>query len=317
MSSALAPTVARASSTASVTGASIQTAPPLTRPPARAASRHPLHHLQPLADAQDPHVLCLPLPLRDLSHGHAGMSDKTIKRIEEFVAAAGAAMGSLVLAPVVAASPARAGWWPEVPSIETGWNITAILSSAAIAAGAAILAARWSAKSTMANARELQDRERRNDEESCAAILAADLQMKLTDILTCFEEPTERQVVRLAIIVNPSTKVLDAVLPKMGGLGQDGAANLLNAYRGVEFVVDDSKRLSLRAEDANFAAQHADAIAKQSDFVLARTRDVARDLGGVIVTLWHRYHLTRPRLYEESGVDLEALGFKELKDLGL
>ena len=118
------------------------------------------------------------------------------------------------LAPVglVAAIESSPGLWP---ARETVWNIAAILFSAVIAAGAAILAARWSAKSTMANARELQDRERLNDEKSCAAILAADLHFKLTSILNCLEEPAERQVINLTTSVDPSTKVLDAVMPKL------------------------------------------------------------------------------------------------------
>ena len=218
--------------------------------------------------------------------------------------------------PPPASVGASAGPVGLVPGIETVWNIAAILVSAVIAAMAAILAARWASKSTMANARALQDRERRNDEKSCAAILAADLHMKLTDILTCLAEPTERPEVNIATIVDPSTKVLDAILPKLGDLGQDGAANLLNAYRGVTFVVRDFKWLLKKAEDANLA-EHADAVAEQTDFLLARTREVASELGKVIYTLWVKYELARPsHRYEEAGINLEALEFKDLKDRG-
>ena len=223
----------------------------------------------------------------------------------------------LAPAPPPASVGASAGPVGLVPGIETVWNIAAILFSAAIAAGAAILAARLSANSTMANARELQDRERRKDEESCAAILAADLHKKLTNILTCLEEPTEKQVANLAKVVDPSTKVLDAVMPKLGNLGQDGAANLLNAYLGVEFVVGDSEQLLRKEGAANFAVPQPNHIAKQHAVLLERTRHVAGELGFVIHTLWQMYELARPHSFEEMDIDLEKLGFKELKDRGL
>ena len=207
--------------------------------------------------------------------------------------------------------------WSEEPSSETAWNIVGMLLSAAIAAGAAILAARWSAKSTMANARELQDCERRKDEESCAAILAADLHMKLTTIVTCLEEPPEKQVTNLAEVLDPSTKVLDAVMPKLGDLGPDGAANLLSAYLGVEFVVGDSKQLLKKQGPAAFKVPQPDYVAKENAVLLKRTRHVACDLGAVVDTLSRKYGLARPHRYEEMNLDLEALGLKELKDRGL
>ena len=46
------------------------------------------------------------------------------------------------------------------------WNVAAMLFSALIAAGAAIYAAERAASATMKNARELQDRECRLEEQS-------------------------------------------------------------------------------------------------------------------------------------------------------
>ena len=172
-----------------------------------------------------------------------------------------------------------------------------MLSTAVISAGAAIFAARWAAKSTMKNARELQDRDRRLEEKSCVALLSADLHMKLIELSILLAEPN-RSVQEHLAKMGTSTKVLDAALPRLGGLGQQSAANLLNAYYGLARLVDDAREAC--------PVDHRDSI-----------RSVALHIGLVINTLVERYELDRPLPMEKAGVDLEALGLRELKDLGL
>ena len=65
--------------------------------------------------------------------------------------------------------------WFKAPSSETIWHILGMLLAALIAAGAV----RWTARSTMKNARDLQDRDRRLEERSVTALLSADLHRKV------------------------------------------------------------------------------------------------------------------------------------------
>ena len=184
--------------------------------------------------------------------------------------------------------------------------MAAILLPAAIAAVAAIFAARWSASSTMKNARELQDRERRLEEQSVAALLSADLHMKLTMLVILLSEPNDSKVEQLATM-DTSTKVLEAALPKLGKLGHQGATNLLNAFNGI----------GLLASDARKARQHDLIAPRTGQDLTERVRNVALHIGRVVDTLGKRYDLDRSHRLEKAGLDLEAVGLKNLKDLGL
>ena len=201
---------------------------------------------------------------------------------------------------VSAAFVALSNWWSRVPDGATIWNITATLLAALIAAGAAILAARRAAKSTMKNALALQDRERRLDAQSVAALLSADLHRKLVMLALLLQEPKAVRVDDLATIDANTRMVLDASLPKLGALGHQGAAQLLAACDG----------LSLLARDAQADAQGTQDLTE-------RTRQVAVHIGGVLNILWELYELDRPDPLEEAGIDLKASGLEQLKHLGL
>ena len=205
---------------------------------------------------------------------------------------------NLAFAAVVSAAfLAPAGWWPEAPSSETAWNILAILVAALIAAGAAIFAARWAARSTMKNACALQDRERRHEEKSVAALLSADLHIKLVMLVQLLLEPNNSKVKHLATM-DMSTKVLEAALPKLGGLDHQGAANLLNAFEGIALLVSDARE------------------ARQQGLT-ERMQCVALHIGRVVNTLWGLYELDRPKPFEKAGINLEEVGLEKLKNLGL
>ena len=94
------------------------------------------------------------------------------------------------------------------------------------------------------------------------------------------------------------TEVLDAALPRLGGLSQQGSANLLSAFNGLALLVRD--------------AREERPVDQRSSI-----RDVALHIGRVLSTLAARYKLDRPLPMEEAGVDLEAIGLSELKNLGL
>ena len=91
------------------------------------------------------------------------------------------------------------------------------------------------ASATIKNARELQDRERRFEEKSVAALLSVDLHRKLTRLVLELSEPNGLKVEQLATM-DTSTKVLEAALPKLGTLGHQGAANMLNTFDGIALL---------------------------------------------------------------------------------
>lgn len=194
----------------------------------------------------------------------------------------------------------------EALSPEAQWTILAILLSALIAAVAANHAAERSARLTMENARELQDRERQLEEKSLAALLSADLHRKLILLIILLPEPRYSDVEELQKMgtsMGTSIRVLEAALPKLGSLGVQGAAQLLNAFDGVGLLI----------RDMNVPPGHG-----LGHFV-PRIQKVAFYIGQVLNTLWRLYKLDRPDPLEKglSNLDLEAIGLKELKDLGL
>ena len=165
--------------------------------------------------------------------------------------------------------------------------------AAAAAIVAAILAAWWSSRSTMKNALELQNRERRLEEQSVAALLSADLHGKLIGLAFLLQNANGPNLDKMA----NDTKVLEAALPRLGRLGHQGAANLLNSFRGI----------------SNLA--HSKSI---NDPELAEhTRSVALLIGIVLKTLWERYELDRPETLDKAGIDLEEIGLLQLKTYGL
>ena len=180
-------------------------------------------------------------------------------------------------------------------------GLWAALITALIAAGAAIFAAWWAAKATMKNARELQDRERRLEEKSIAAILSADLHRKLILLVLLLSEPNGSKVEQLATM-GVSVNVLEAALPKLGALGHQGAANIFAAFDGIALLVNDART----------DRQHDD-----TGDLTTRIQAVARHIGFAVNTLWERYELERPETLEKAGIDLEAVSLKELKDMGL
>ena len=237
-------------------------------------------------------MLLNPLAIRKSSHYFT-----CFDQLKQLVGASEADHDLAFAAVFSAAFPAQAGWWPEAPSSETTWIILAMLVTALIAAGAAIFAARWAARSTMKNARELQDRERRHKEKSVAALLSADLHRKLVTLVQLLPEPNDSKVKNLATM-DMSTKVLEAALPKLGVLDHQGTANLLAAFDGIALLVSDAR------ED------------RQQDLT-ERMRVVALHIGCVLNTLWGLYELDRPKPLDKAGMKLEEVGLKELKDLGL
>ena len=187
----------------------------------------------------------------------------------------------------------------SAPDSETLWNIVSTLLSAILAGGAAIFSARWAAAAAMKNARELQDRDRTLDAQSCAALLSAHLHARFIALVhLLIAKDVSEELNELSWLVS-NRHVIDASMPKLGGLGQQGAANLLAAYNG----------LSLLARDARDGCNEAQ--------LRARTRNVARHIGQVLHTLSERYDLDRPKALEHANIDLGAVGLEDLKQLGL
>ena len=186
----------------------------------------------------------------------------------------------------------------EAPSTETIWTVLAILASAMIA----VVAVYVSARLTMKNALKLQDRDRTRDEKSVAALLSADLHRKLILLVILLPEPRYSDVEELQKM-GIGIRVLEAALPKLGSLSVQGAANLFNAFDGFALLI----------RDMNVPPGHG-----LGHFV-PRIQTVALYIGQVLNTLWRRYELDRPDPLEKglSNLDLEAIGLKELKDLGL
>ena len=193
---------------------------------------------------------------------------------------------------------ALSSWWSQAPDGAAIWNITATLLAALIAAGAALLAAWWAARSTMKNARDLQDRERRLEAQSVAAFLSADLHRKLVMLAVLLQEPEAERVHELATMDANTRVVLDASLPKLGALGHQGAAQLLAAFDG----------LALLARDARGGQTGQD--------LTERMRTVAIHIGHVLNTLWRLYALDPPERLEKAGIDLKAVGLGQLENLG-
>ena len=191
---------------------------------------------------------------------------------------------------------AEAGWWPESLDVETAWHIGAMLFTALIAALAAILAAWLAAKATMKNALKLQDRQHRLEANSCAALLSADLHARLHNLVFLLGQHADME--QELSMMDTSTKVLDAALPRLGGLGQQGAAHLLNAYYGLALL-------------------KADATAGSRADYREKMLGVALHIGNIIYTLAERYEVDRPQPLKAAGVDLEEIGLGALKDLGL
>ena len=191
------------------------------------------------------------------------------------------------------------GWCFVAPDSETLWNIIATLIAALIAAGAAFFAARWAARSTMKNARDLQDRERCLEERSVAALISADLHRKLVMLALLLQEPEAVQRNEL-VTMNTNNKVLEAALPKLGALGHQGAANLLAAFDGISLLARDARGGDRESQD-----------------LPERMRNVAIHVGRVVNTLWKLYKLDRPEPLEKTGINLKAVRLGQLKDLGL
>ena len=200
---------------------------------------------------------------------------------------------------VWAAFMSLSSWWSKVLDGATILNIAATLLAALIAAGAAILASRWAAKSTMKNALALQDRERRLETQSVAALLSADLHRKLVMLAQLLQEPEAVPVDELATIDANIRMVLDASLPKLGDLGHQGAAQLLAAFDG----------LSLLARDARDGGDTGQDLTE-------RMQAVAIHIGHVLNTLWQLYDLEPPERLERAGIDLKAAGLGQLENLG-
>ena len=191
---------------------------------------------------------------------------------------------------------AEAGWLPNSLEGETAWHIGAMLFTALISALAAILAAWLAAKATMKNALKLQDRQHRLEANSCAALLSADLHARLLNLVFLLRQDAAMK--QGLSMMDTSTKVLDAALPRLGGLGQQGASHLLNAYYGLALL-------------------KADAIAGSQTDYREKMLGVALHIGNIIYTLADRYEVDRPQPLKVAGVDLEEVGLGALKDLGL
>ncbi len=183
---------------------------------------------------------------------------------------------------------------------EAQWTIFAILVSALIAAVAANHAADRSARLTMANAHEIQDRERKRDEKSVAALLRADLRNKLLALAAILSKPgkiREGSVYEAAT----STRVFEAVLPKLGDLNPAAAASVLTIFYTIALLFGDA----LELPEHEFQQR------------IPQVRDFALVIGKSIHLIQRDYELDPLTPLKEVHVDLEALGLKELKDLGL
>ena len=196
----------------------------------------------------------------------------------------------------------------EALSLETAWNVAAILLSSLIALMAAIYAADRSARLTMANARELQNRERRRDEKSVAALLSVDLHGKLSLLVRLLPQrnlPASGLLSEAIINLEQrlaSRVVLEAALPKLGSLGHRDSASLLAAYNGLALLVVEARR------------DIAEQIPGQ---LLTEMKETANHIGLVLSSLWRRYEIDRPTPLEEMGLDLESRDVKFLTTLGI
>ena len=184
----------------------------------------------------------------------------------------------------------------ELLKPETFWNVVAVLASALIAAGAVFLAT-WI---TMRNARKLQDRERRRDEKSVAALLRADLRNKLLALAAILSKPGKIHE-RSAYETVTRTRVLEAALPKLGDLDPAAAASVLTIFDTIALLFGDA----LELPEHKF--QHR----------IPEVRGLALVIGKTIHLIERDYELNPLTPLEEVHVDLKAIGLKELKNLGL
>ncbi len=199
----------------------------------------------------------------------------------------------------------------KAPSSETIWTVLAIMASALIAVGAAFLSA-WL---TMKNARKLQDRERRRDEKSVAALVSADLYGKLSMLVRLLPrlnlshvdvERLGRSIINLEQRLTGRV-VLEAALPKLGSLGHRDTANLLGAFDGLALVVDEARRVV----EASRVTPEPIPVE-----LVTQMKETAHHVGLVLFSLWRRYEIDRPGPFEKTGLDLESRGLEFLKTLG-
>jgi len=148
------------------------------------------------------------------------------------------------------------------------------------------------------HARDLQDRERSRDEKSVASFLSADLHRRLTVLVKLLLEPNDAARFEGLASMYTNSRVLEAALPKLGALGEQGSANLLNAFDGLAL-------LSKRANKNQLVG------------LTELTREIALDVGLVIITLKQRYKLNGPEPLTTKGLDLEKVGLQKLQQLGL
>ena len=146
----------------------------------------------------------------------------------------------------------------EALNLETAWNVAAILLSSLIAVVAANYAAERSARLTMANARELQDRERRAEEKALAELLSADLRRKLLMLVLALPKLNHSTVDFLERTAT-STSVLEAALPKLGALGHSRAFSLLGAFNEIPNLIHDASYMPPDQELGHLAPQVRDA----------------------------------------------------------
>ena len=199
----------------------------------------------------------------------------------------------------------------QAPSTETIGTVLAILASALIAVVAALLSARL----TMKNASKLQDRERKRDEKSVAALLSVDLHGKLSMLVRLLPKlnglhvDVERLGQTIIYLEQKLTSraVLEAALPKLGSLGHQDAASLLGAFNGLEHLVHTA-RLVVEA--------HCVTPAQIPVQLVPEMKETANHIGLVLFSLWRRYEIDRPDPFEKTGVDLESRELEFLKTLG-
>ena len=117
-------------------------------------------------------------------------------------------------------------------------------------------------------------------------------------LLVCLIPKKDAVKVKELATMDMSFKALEAALPKLGALGQQGAANLLNGFYGLELLAQDAKE-------------------QRWEGLTEHMREVALNIGCVIKTLGERYDLGLPKPLANAGLDLEAAGLQKLKNLGL
>ena len=177
-------------------------------------------------------------------------------------------------------------------------DVLAILASASIAAGAAILGSSRAAEVTMANALKLQDRDRKHDERSMVGLLNADLNHKLFLLTKVLENPDILQIESIRKRAT-STLFLEAALPKLGTLSPKVLDHLVNIFLMNALIFRNVGRRS---------GPHI----KET---LEETRHLARAIGETMNRMKDLYGLDPPHPFKtKSG--WEKLGLGELDALG-